>query len=144
MPAGGEGDGRWLLPDVLVNVLRAGDDGPGVVREVLVVCVAHCRDDLQNCVMIFFHVVVMHLKLQDGLCRVALGSSGNGDIITVLSNEVEAIRTKKSDRIKILNGNFRDFTGKLIGIDGSDGIVKLDDTYEVKILDMVILAKLAT
>jgi hypothetical protein len=54
MPAGGEGDGRWLLPDVLVNVLRAGDDGPGVVREVLVVCVAHCRDDLQNCVMIFF------------------------------------------------------------------------------------------
>jgi hypothetical protein len=40
MPAGGEGDGTWLLPDVLVNVLRGGDDGPGVVREVLGVCVA--------------------------------------------------------------------------------------------------------
>ena len=36
--AGGEGEGNWLLPDVLVNVLRAGDDGPGVVREVLGVC----------------------------------------------------------------------------------------------------------
>lgn len=40
MPAGGEGEGTWLLPDVLVNVLRGGDDGPGVVREVLGVCVA--------------------------------------------------------------------------------------------------------
>ncbi|XP_066375419.1 putative transcription elongation factor SPT5 homolog 1 [Miscanthus floridulus] len=113
---GGEGDGTWLLPDVLVNVLRGGDDGPGVVREVL----------------------------GDGSCRVALGSSGNGDMVTVLPNEVEVIRPKKSDRIKILNGNFRGYTGKLIGIDGSDGIVRLDDTYEVKILDMVILAKLAT
>lgn len=113
---GGEGEGTWLLPDVLVNVLRGGDDGPGVVREVL----------------------------GDGSCRVALGSSGNGDMVTVLPNEVEVIRPKKSDRIKILNGNFRGYTGKLIGIDGSDGIVKLDDTYEVKILDMVILAKLAT
>lgn len=113
---GGEGEGTWLLPDVLVNVLRGGDDGPGVVREVL----------------------------GDGSCRVALGSSGNGDMVTVLPNELEVIRPKKSDRIKILNGNFRGYTGKLIGIDGSDGIVKLDDTYEVKILDMVILAKLAT
>ncbi|EER88041.2 hypothetical protein BDA96_10G096000 [Sorghum bicolor] len=113
---GGEGDGTWLLPDVMVNVLRGGDDGPGVVREVL----------------------------GDGSCRVALGSSGNGDMVTVLPNEVEVIRPKKSDKIKILNGNFRGYTGKLIGIDGSDGIVRLDDTYEVKILDMVILAKLAT
>lgn len=54
------------------------------------------------------------------------------------------VRPKKSDKIKIMNGTLRGVTGKLIGIDGSDGIVKLDDTYEVKILDMVILAKLAT
>uniref|UniRef100_R7W517 Putative transcription elongation factor SPT5-1-like protein n=1 Tax=Aegilops tauschii TaxID=37682 RepID=R7W517_AEGTA len=112
---GGEGEVNWALPDVLVNVLAAGDEGPGVVREVL----------------------------GDGTCRVALGSSGNGDIVTVLPSELEVIRPKKSDRIKIMNGTFRGFVGKLIGIDGSDGIVKLDDTYEVKILDMVILAKLA-
>ena len=84
------------------------------------------------------------LNLQDGSCRVALGSSGNGEIVTVLPNELEVVRPKKSDKIKIMNGNFRGYSGKLIGIDGSDGIVKLDDTYEVKILDMVILAKLAS
>jgi hypothetical protein len=50
--AGGEGEGNWLLPDVLVNVLRAGDDGPGVVREVLGVCVAESTvafKDIVNC-----------------------------------------------------------------------------------------------
>ena len=47
MSAGGEGEGNWLLPDVLVNVLRAGDDGPGVVREVLAVCSWHCSISMQ-------------------------------------------------------------------------------------------------
>lgn len=53
------------------------------------------------------------------------------------------VQPKKSDRIKILSSSLRGVTGKLIGIDGTDGIVKLDDTYDVKILDMGILAKLA-
>jgi transcription elongation factor SPT5 len=64
--------------------------------------------------------------------------------VTVLPNELELIMPKKSDMIKILSGNFRGFMGELIGIDGSDGIVKLDDTDELKILDMLILAKLVT
>lgn len=42
-----------------------------------------------------------------------------------------------------MGGAYRGATGKLIGIDGTDGIVKLDDTLDVKILDMVILAKQA-
>jgi hypothetical protein len=53
MPAGGGGDGSWLLPDVLVNVLGAGGNGPGVVREVLVVCVAHCFSTNLCCVLFF-------------------------------------------------------------------------------------------
>lgn len=82
--------------------------------------------------------------MQDGSCKVALGLSGNGETITVIPSELEFIRPKKADKVKIMSGGQRGFTGKLIGIDGSDGIVKLDDTYEVKILDLVILAKLAT
>ena len=50
---------------------------------------------------------------------------------------------RKSDKIKILGGAHRGVTGKLIGVDGTDGIVKLEDTLDVKISDMVILAKLA-
>ncbi|CAL5384561.1 unnamed protein product [Camellia sinensis] len=113
---GGDNEGLWVLPDILVNVRRSGDDSAiGVVREVL----------------------------PDGSCRIALGSSGNGETLTVLPNEIEIVVPRKSDKIKIMGGAQRGSTGKLIGVDGSDGIVKVDDTLDVKILDMNILAKLA-
>ncbi|XP_043719311.1 putative transcription elongation factor SPT5 homolog 1 [Telopea speciosissima] len=113
---GGEGEGPWFLPDVLVNVRKSGEDAAiGVVHEVL----------------------------PDGSCKVALGSTGNGEMVTALPNEMEMVVPRKSDKIKIMSGAQRGATGKLIGIDGTDGIVKVDDTLDVKILDMVILAKLA-
>ncbi|KAD1397643.1 hypothetical protein E3N88_42881 [Mikania micrantha] len=113
---GGDHDGPWFLPGILVNVRRSGEDASlGVIREVLL----------------------------DGACRVALGASGNGEIITASPNEIEVVVPRKSDKIKIMGGAQRGVTGKLIGVDGTDGIVKVDDTLDVKILDMVILAKLA-
>lgn len=84
-----------------------------------------------------------YFVFQDGSCRVALGSSGNGETITALPNEMEAIVPRKSDKIKIMGGALRGATGKLIGVDGTDGIVKVDESLDVKILDLVILAKLA-
>lgn len=37
--AGGDNDGPWFLPDILVNVRRSGEDAAlGVIREVLLVC----------------------------------------------------------------------------------------------------------
>ncbi|XP_076900340.1 putative transcription elongation factor SPT5 homolog 1 isoform X2 [Bidens hawaiensis] len=113
---GGDNDGPWFLPDILVNVRRAGEDAYlGVIREVLL----------------------------DGGCRVALGTNGNGEVITASPSEIEVVVPRKSDKIKILGGAQRGVTGKLIGVDGTDGIVKVDDNLDVKILDMVILAKLA-
>ncbi|MCL7034964.1 hypothetical protein MKW94_004064 [Papaver nudicaule] len=113
---GGDGDGPWFMPDILVNVRKPGEDSiTGVVRDVL----------------------------PDGSCKVSLGSGGNGEIVTALPHELEMVVPRKSDKIKIMSGAQRGSTGKLIGIDGTDGIVKVDDTLDVKILDMVILAKLA-
>lgn len=80
--------------------------------------------------------------VQDGTYRVGLGSSGGGEIVTVLHAEIDAVAPRKSDKIKIMGGAHRGATGKLIGVDGTDGIVKVDDTLDVKILDMVLLAKL--
>ncbi|KAL7208512.1 hypothetical protein ACSBR1_030284 [Camellia fascicularis] len=113
---GGDNEGLWVLPDILVNLRRFGEDiATGVVREVL----------------------------PDGSCRIALGSSGNGEIVTALPSEIDVVVPRKSDKVKIMGGAQRGSTGKLIGVDGSDGIVKVDDTLDVKILDMNILAKLA-
>lgn len=80
---------------------------------------------------------------QDGSCRINLGSSGNGDTVVALSSEIDIVVPRKSDKVKIMGGAQRGSTGKLIGIDGSDGIVKEDATFEVKILEMNILAKVA-
>lgn len=45
MLAGGEAEGTWLLPDVLVNVSRGGGEvTDGVVKEVLpVTCLSCCE-----------------------------------------------------------------------------------------------------
>lgn len=32
---GGENEGPWFIPDILVNVHRAGEESVGVIREVL-------------------------------------------------------------------------------------------------------------
>ena len=44
-----------------------------------------------------------------------------------------------------MNGSMRGVTGKLIGVDGSVGIVRVEGSLEldVKIVDMVILGKVA-
>ncbi|CAI9263038.1 unnamed protein product [Lactuca saligna] len=109
---GGDNDGPWFLPDILVNVRRSGEDAiVGVIREVLL----------------------------DGACRVVVG----GDVITANPNEIEVVVPRKSGKIKIMGGPQHEATWKLIGVDGTDGIVKVDDNLDVKILDMVVLAKLA-
>ncbi|OMP05418.1 hypothetical protein COLO4_08860 [Corchorus olitorius] len=111
---GADNEGPWFMPDILVNVRKSGDETLGVVQEVL----------------------------PDGSCKVALGSSGSGDTVIALPNEMEIVPPRKSDRIKIMGGSLRGHTGKLIGVDGTDGIVRIDDSLDVKILDLVILAKL--
>lgn len=35
---GGDHEGPWFMPDILVNVHRTGEESVGVIREVLPVC----------------------------------------------------------------------------------------------------------
>ena len=67
-----------------------------------------------------------------------------GDMVKAEAAEVEVVRPAKRDEVHILSGEHRGLTGKLIGIDGTDGIVKLNDqAAEIKILDLESCAKLA-
>jgi len=49
----------------------------------------------------------------------------------------------KKDRIKVVSGALAGETGVLIGIDGDDGIVKMDTNSDIKILELALLATLA-
>ena len=67
--------------------------------------------------------IAENLDSQDGSCRVALGSQGNGDELITTANELEMVWPTKNEKLKIMNGSMRGVTGKLIGVDGSVGIV---------------------
>lgn len=84
-----------------------------------------------------------NLNLQDGSCRVSLGPLGEGDELIATANELEVVRPKKNEKLKIMNGSLRGVMGKLIGVDGSDGIVRVEGSLDVKIVDMMILGKIA-
>ncbi|OWM85073.1 hypothetical protein CDL15_Pgr027860 [Punica granatum] len=112
---GVDGEGPWYMPDILVNVVRPGDESAtGVIRDVL----------------------------PDGTCRVALGPTGNGEMITVLPSEIEMVVPGKSDKVRIMGGSLRGQNGKLMGVDANDCIVRLEENLDIKILDLGILAKL--
>ncbi|PPD80564.1 hypothetical protein GOBAR_DD22507 [Gossypium barbadense] len=108
---GADNEGPWFMPDILVNVHKSGDETLGIIQEVL----------------------------QDGSCKVGLGLNGSGDTIIVMPSEMEIVPPRKSDKIKIMGGSLRGVTGKLIGVDGTDGIVRIDDSLDVKILDLDLL-----
>ncbi|BBN10641.1 transcription elongation factor SPT5 [Marchantia polymorpha subsp. ruderalis] len=113
--SGLEIESKWGLPEIVVTVRKAGEES---------------------------QIGVIHEAMPDGTCRVAMGPSGEGEIIVATHSELELVVPKKTDRIKIVSGELRRSTGKLIGIDGADGIVKMDDTLDIKILDMSSLGKM--
>ena len=56
---------------------------------------------------------------------------------------MERVAPGKKDPVKVVTGQLAGETGTLIGIDGEDGIVKMDANTDIKILDLESLAKLA-
>ena len=56
------------------------------------------------------------------------------------SEDLEAVLAQKNSSVMILQGELKGNTGKLIGIDGRDGIVKMDMNQDIKIVDMPSLA----
>ena len=87
--------------------------------------------------------IAENLDSQDGSCRVALGSQGNGDELIATANELEVVWPTKNEKLKIMNGSMRGVTGKLIRVDGPVGIPRVEGSLDVKIVDMVILGKVA-
>ncbi|KAE8731825.1 putative transcription elongation factor SPT5-like protein 2 [Hibiscus syriacus] len=115
--------------DMMSPVIGADSEGPLFMPDILV-NVRKSGDETLGIIQ------------EDGSCKVALGSHGSGDSVIAMPSEMEIVPPRKSDKIIIMGGSLRGATGKLIGVDGTDGIVRIDDSLDVKILDLVILAKL--
>eukprot|EP00743_Colponemidia_sp_Colp-15_P002010 GILK01002184.1.p1 GENE.GILK01002184.1~~GILK01002184.1.p1 ORF type:complete len:703 (+),score=101.51 GILK01002184.1:3-2111(+) len=108
----------WYSANIMVKVTSAGQyyGHQGVIRDVL-------GGDQPTC-----HV---HLLTSD-------------ELIAISPESLEPIVPTNKDTVKIIKGDYKGNTGHLIGIDGTDGIVRLDENYDLKILDMSSFAKLYT
>jgi len=74
--------------------------------------------------------------------KVTLLNRLEAETISVPHEFLEAVIPAKKDKIKIIRGEFKGYTGSLIGIDGADGIVKMEVNLDIKILHLDFLAKL--
>jgi transcription elongation factor SPT5 len=59
-----------------------------------------------------------------------------GETMAVPLGELGPVAPRKRDRVRIVDGEHAGQTGTLIGIDGTDGIVKLDVDLDIKILSL--------
>jgi len=81
------------------------------------------------------------------LSKLAPGGSSvsvliGGETVNVAIGELERVPPGKKDQVKVVTGQLAGETGTLIGIDGEDGIVKMDANTDIKILDLESLCKL--
>nr|POF07717.1 putative transcription elongation factor spt5 like 1 [Quercus suber] len=101
----GDNEGPYFMPNIVVNVRKLGEEESivGIVQEVLM----------------------------DGSCRIVLGDTG--ETMTALPDEMDVVAPRKNDKVKIMAVVQRGTTGKLIGVEGNDGIVKVDDSCDYRI-----------
>jgi len=68
---------------------------------------------------------------------------GGGASVSIPTEDVAPVTPVKHDRLLVIRGEFRNMKGKLVGVaDESDGIVKLDDNPEIKIVELANLGKI--
>lgn len=66
------------------------------------------------------------------------------ELITVPGDYLSAVGPGKRDKIKFIHGKLAGQTGQLLGLDGNDGIVKMDnDALDIRVVPLGQLAKLA-
>jgi hypothetical protein len=73
---------------------------------------------------------------------VALVGDGGAQVVDFKRNELDVVTPVKKDQIIIIHGDLINSTGILIGVDGTDGIVKMSTTGDIKIVELRSCAKL--
>ncbi|KAG6544118.1 hypothetical protein Mapa_014430 [Marchantia paleacea] len=114
-PSTATSSSSWVLPNLLVKVGRDGLGAfPGIVREVML----------------------------EGKCLIALAESTRGEHVMASESELTMIVPCISDDVKIVSGEYRHKTGKLVEIVEGRGLVLLADGIGLKYIDMKSIGKL--
>nr|CAB3266712.1 transcription elongation factor SPT5 [Phallusia mammillata] len=76
-----------------------------------------------------------------GLCNVYIDEIKR--TVSIPGNNLEPVIPGKKDKVKVIMGEDRESTGVLISIDGKDGIVRMEQDHQLKILQLRFLGKIA-
>ena len=82
--------------------------------------------------------VVISVREGSG-CEVKL-NDGVETVTTLAAQDLEAVPPSKNSSIIVLQGQFEGCTGRLIGIDGGDGVVIMDTDQDCLVVDMLSIA----
>uniref|UniRef100_H2Y416 Transcription elongation factor SPT5 n=1 Tax=Ciona savignyi TaxID=51511 RepID=H2Y416_CIOSA len=81
-------------------------------------------------------------SITGGLCNVYIDEIQR--TVSVPGNNLEPVIPVKNDKVKVILGEDRETTGELISIDDKDGIVRMDQDKQLKILQLRFLGKIAS
>ena len=90
-----------------------------------------------------------NLRGKEGVIRSVVGSNLCNvyvqeleKVVSVASIALAPVAPVKDDKIKVISGEDRENIGTLISIDGYDGIVRMEQDKQLKILNLRLLGKL--
>lgn len=67
----------------------------------------------------------------------------DGQVQSTNGADLMPVPPAKNDRLVIIAGENKGETGTCLGLDGTDGIIKMETTLDINIIEMSSLAKLA-
>ncbi|CAL1263965.1 unnamed protein product [Larinioides sclopetarius] len=77
--------------------------------------------------------------ISGGMCSVFLPKEDR--VVNILGEHLEPVVPNRGDNVKVIMGEDREATGRLVSIDGSDGVVKLD-SKDLRMMNLKFLCKM--
>ena len=75
-----------------------------------------------------------------GMCAVFLPDEAR--TVNIAPEHLRPVTPERGDKVKVIIGEDREQTGSLLSIDSQEGVVKLDQTGDVKMLQLKYLCKM--
>lgn len=110
------GSSDWYSPDIEVLIKDTHEDS-GLIGQIGVV-----------------------RGVTPGMCSVFLPDEDR--TVNIPAEHLQPVQPVRGDKVKVIMGEDRDLTGSLLSIDSQEGVVKLDPSGDVKMLQLKYLCKM--
>lgn len=86
-----------------------------------------------------FSIIKMISFIQDGICKLFIEEEGGN--FNIPYDHLEPVAPRINDQVKVLVGDESGMIGKLLSIDGQEGVVQFDDERNPKLIQARVLCR---